>query len=107
MSANGLRKSRLFSHPALFEAVDDRSSKNHQAEHNLLRLAADFHEVHAVLNDGNEQGPEQRSKHRALTARKRGSADHNRGDHLQLVVSTVGRGTALKLRNHEDAGDTR
>src|SRR5437773_8485707 len=65
----------LFRRPSLFKTVNYGCGKDHQAEHDFLRLAADFHEVHAVLNDGDKQSAQQCSKHRALATRKGCAAD--------------------------------
>ena len=75
----------------LLQPVDDGRGQNHQPQHDFLRIAADAHQVHAVLDHGDEQRPEQRAEHPALAAGKRSAADDHGRDHLQLVRRAVGR----------------
>lgn len=53
---------------AAFEAIGQDGAKDHQAEHDLLGVALDSHQVHAVLDHGDDERAHQGAEDLTFTA---------------------------------------
>src|SRR5579862_4053102 len=66
------------------ELVDDHRRHDHDAEDDLLSVGLDADQVHDVVENTYEQGPEERPYDRPAAAHEARPADHHRGDRLEL-----------------------
>ena len=62
-----------------------------------MGVRLDAFQVHAVLNDGDDEGADEGAEHAAFAAGQAGAADHDSGDDIEFVHQAIGGGTAFQL----------
>src|SRR4026209_562997 len=82
---------------ALFEHVEQDCAEDDQAQDYFLAVAFDAGEVHAVLDDGDDERPDEGAEDFALAAGEAGAADDDGGDDVELIGETVGGRAAFEL----------
>src|SRR5262249_7594436 len=76
-----------------------------EAEDNLLSVALDAGEVHAVLDDGDDESADEGAEDFAGTTGEGRAANDHGGDDVELVHQAVGGRAAFELRGHHDAAE--
>jgi hypothetical protein len=81
-----LRKNGRSLNDGRFASIEcqHHADDDHRAENGLLKIGIDAYHVHAVIKRAKQKPAEQRVNGAAGTSGERRSADHHRGNRLQL-----------------------
>jgi len=94
----------------LSHGVEKDCQQDAEAEQKFLGKTGDAFEVHAVPDDGDDQGPDQRPEYSAATAHQRGAADDYGGGDIALrdeVIDLVSLGCHIIVAAQRDGGIAR
>ena len=93
--------------PAQFlDTVQKHGAENYQSEDDFLGVAFDAGQVHAGLDDGDDESADQRSQDSALASGQACAPDNHGGDDVKFVHQAVSRRTALQFGGRDDAAQS-
>src|SRR3954471_5647400 len=89
---------------ALARHIGVDRDENHETEDHVLPFLWNGHDLQPVVENGDDQGADDRADDRALAAGQRRAADDHRGDRLKLVAETRPRLGGREARRDHHAG---
>src|SRR5713101_309881 len=90
---------------APFPHVEQDGAEDDGAEDDFLSVAFHPGEVHAVLDDGDDEGADEGAEDFSFAAAQAGASDHDGRDHIEFVARSVGRRTAFELGGEQHTAE--